>query len=246
VSISTSRESIAGYEPVLEPSLVGVALPELARPSPALFRLRSAQPSRRAVLHLQAAGDPVVPADLAGWFTERACHFYLVGLRLPGRVLPGRPARRANGRAVAQLDAACARLHDVDGMEHVILSAQGRAAMVAALWCDRQREGWRAGEPQLPIADALILYQPIWPARQRPRLSIGCPVLALSGQPARSRLRLRRQRPAPHLGDHVTWLQMPEVVDAVSLAGPGRRAFFDELGRWLGAYMYGFAGDKLL
>jgi hypothetical protein len=257
VSISTSRESIADIEPVLEPGLAGgtrlepgpagTVQPQSARPDLALFRLRSAQPSRRAVLHLQAAGDPVIPADLAGWFTERACHFYLVGFRLPGRMLlPGWRVSHAAARAVAQLDETCARLREADGMEHVILSAQGRAAMVAALWCDRQSRGGPTGQPQLPVADALILYQPAWPARPALRLNIGCPVLALSGQPASARLRLTRQRPAPHLGDHVTWRRLPEATDLVSLPGPGRRAFFDELGRWLGAYMYGLAGDTLL
>ncbi len=56
---------------------------------------RSALPSRRAVLHVQAAGDPAVPADLVSWFTERAFHFYLAGLRLPGQ------SRAAGPRAAA-------------------------------------------------------------------------------------------------------------------------------------------------
>jgi hypothetical protein len=243
VSISTSRYSVAGYEPVLEPGVAPATRPGTAPPGPALFRLRSAQPSRRAVLHLQAAGDPVVPADLASWFTERACHFYLVGLRRAGRGRAG---------ALAELDAACARLRDEDGIEHVILSAQGRAALAAVLWSDRKqaagagRDGAR--DPvasRQPSLDALILYQPAWPARRQLRLSIGCPVLVLSGQPARPPL-LRVPRQAPRLGLHVTWRQLPELADAVQLPGPGRRAFLDELGRWLGAYMYGLAGAELL
>jgi hypothetical protein len=215
----------------------------MARPGPALFRLRSAQPSRRAILHVQAAGDPVVPADLASWFTERACHFYLAGLRR---------ARRAGAGAFGDLDAACARIRDEDGMEHVILSAQGPAALPAVLWCDRQRGGapgsddWRRpGPSRLPSPDALILYQPVWPVRRHLRLSVDCPVLVLSGPPARSPL-LRVPRQAPRLGGHVTWLQLPDLADAVKMAGPGRRAFLDELGRWLGAYMYGLADDQLL
>jgi hypothetical protein len=191
------------------------------------------------VLHLQAAGDPVVPADLASWFTERACHFYLAGLRQAGRAA-----------GLAELDAARARLRDEDGIEHVILSAQGRAAVAAVRWCGRQRDGapgsdgWRepdASRPRSP--DALILYQPVLPVRRNRRLSIGCPVLVLSGVPRPPLLRV--PRPAPRLGGHVTWLQLPDLAGSVKTAGPGRRAFLDELGRWLGAYMYGLAGDLL-
>ena len=102
-----------------------------------MFRRRSLQPSRRAVLHVQAAGDPAVPADLADWFTERAFHFYLAGLRLPGRVtLPARPGGHALGSACADLNAACARLRGDDGMGHVIVTAQRRGALAAALWSD--------------------------------------------------------------------------------------------------------------
>ena len=46
------------------------------------------------------------------------------------------------------------------------------------------------------------------------------------------------------LGGHVTWLRLPAgpAVDDTA----GRRQFFDELGRWLGAYMYGHVRDQLL
>ncbi len=256
MSISTSRDVIVRHEPELEPD--PDPAPAAARPASALFRLRSAQPSRRAVVHLQATGDPVVPADLAAWFTERSCHFYLSGLRLPpASARPWRPVSRAARRAFGDLDAVCAHVREADGVEHVILSAQGRAAAVAARWCDQRGSSKPGGDvlsaPQPPAADALILYQPAWPAGARVRLDISCPVLVLSGTVSRSLRPLRRPGEAVHLGSHVTCLQLPEYAGLASPAGlagvaggPASRAFFAELGRWLGAYMYGQPADQLL
>jgi hypothetical protein len=195
-----------------------------------MFRRRSLQPSRRAVLHLQAAGDPAVPSGLGDWFTERAFHFYVAGLRMPGKLtLPGRLAlsrlRRghaAGGPVFAELDSACAYLRDADGIGHVIVTAQGQAALAAALWCDARSEVSCSG------ADALILTEPALPARMAVSLNIACPVLVLTGPAAPANWRL---------GSHVTCLQLPE---------PGGPAVFDELGRWLGAYMYGPGLDRLL
>ncbi len=226
--ISTSHAVIDGYEPipVADPVARG-------RPGTAMFRRRSLQPSRRAVLHVQAAGDPAVPSGLGDWFTERAFHYYLydlAGLRLPGRRAVG---RRADGRplrsAFAGLDEACRYLREADGLGHVIVSAHGRAALAVALWSDA-----RTSPPQGNAADALILFEPARPPRPAIDLSIACPVLVLtrSGQP-------RRRPPSAiaRLGSHVTWLQLPEL---------GEQAVSDELGRWLGAYMYGQGRDRLL
>ena len=111
-------------------------------PATAVVRRSSAQPTRRAVLHVQAPGDPVAPADLASWFTERAFHFYVAGLRVPTTAaLTGRRARRDLAPAFADLDAACRRLRDADGMASVLVTAQGRAAVAAALWSDRRQPG---------------------------------------------------------------------------------------------------------
>jgi hypothetical protein len=226
-----------------------------------MFRRRSLQPSRRAVLHLQAAGDPAVPSGLGDWFTERAFHFYLAGLRLPGRLslagglrlggglavggwpaLSGRGAGRPLRSAFADLDAACAQLRDADGIGHVIVAAQRRAALAVALWADARSDVLAGGG-----ADALILSEPALPARPVINLNIACPVLVLTspvssglarGGPLRASLRQRRPAAAiARLGSHVTWLQLPE---------PGEQAVFDELGRWLGAYMYGSGRDQLL
>jgi hypothetical protein len=258
VSISTSRDVFIGPEPTLQPGPHPAAA-SATRPASPLIRLRSAQPSRRAVVHLQATGDPVVPADLAAWFTERSFHFYLFGLRLPAAsARPWRWASRAAERAFAELDAVCTHVREADGVEHVIVSAQGRAAAVAARWCDRAG-GVEAGRdvpspPRHAAADALILYQPVWPAASRVRLDISCPVLVLSGRASRSLGPLRRLGGvAVQLGGHVTCVQLTEYAGLARPAGlagvaggPASRAFFAELGRWLGAYMYGQPTGQVL
>jgi hypothetical protein len=228
----------------------------------ALVRCSSAQASRRAVLHVQAPGDPMPPPDLASWFTERAFHFYSASLRLPASaVLSARQAGRDLRPAFTDLDAACTLLRQADGMATVIVTAQGRAAVAAALWTDRRTPGddWpQADDWPLARADALILSAPAWPARRAMRLNIACPVLVIASQgaaPAASPVRSLRPRararararaghrgpgaPAMLLGSHVTWLALPD-------AGADRRAYLAELGRWLGAYMYGQVRDQLL
>jgi hypothetical protein len=204
-------------------------------------------------LHLQAAGDPVVPADLARWFTERACHFYLAGLRLPARTGPLRSSGRAAERAFAELDVVRRHLREADGIEHMIVSAQGPAAVAAAMWCDRQSHNGRlaGGAPaQQQVADALILYRPAWPSGRALRLDIACPVLVLTAARRESRWGLRRSAVPRHLAGRVTWLRLPGAGAAAGLAdvagSTARRAFFDELGRWLGAYMYGPPPDPLV
>lgn len=239
---------------VAESGLEAVDLPgqpAAALAGPSMFRRRSGQPSRRAVLHVQAAGDPAVPPDLGAWYTERGFHFYVAWLRLPDLAPVGaRPAARYLSAAFADLDAACAHLRDADGMASVIVSAQGRGAIAAALWRDARAAA----------ADALILLAPRLPAGASLSLEIDCPVLVLSGPagagggpqaPAASRgWPVRRRRPAPaddaalSLGGHVTWLRLPAGPAAGERSDPG--LLFDALGRWLGAYMYGPVRDQLL
>jgi alpha-beta hydrolase superfamily lysophospholipase len=222
-----------------------------------VVRHSAAQPTRRAVLHVQGSEDPPVPADLVSWFTERGFHFYVAAVR-PS--LSARPARAELRRASTDLDAVLAQLRDADGMVSVIVTANGRAAVTAARWS--------ASRPER--ADALILSTPAWPARRRLRLEIACPVLVIGGRNdagstagllsdrwwARQwwarRLQARRRwarrlwtrqlgrpdAPAMHLGRHVTWLTLADGID--------QRIFLTELGRWLGAYMYGPDRDQLL
>ena len=156
----------SGYEAV---ELSG--RPAAARPRTEIFRRNSAQPSRRAVLHVQAAEDPAAPAELGAWYTARAFHFYVAGLRLPALAPVGtRPAARFLAAAFADLDAACAHLRGTDGMASLIVSASGRGAIAAALWC--------AARPA--AANALILLAPRLPAGTSLSLDIDCPALVLT------------------------------------------------------------------
>jgi hypothetical protein len=122
------------------------------------------------------------------------------------------------------LDAACRQLREAEGISSVLISAQSADALAAALWCDARRD---AGP-----ADALILSDPQFGRRLRHGLQIACPVLVLS--PAAQQ---RAGTAGTALGPHVTWLW---------LACPERKLLFDEMGRWLGAYMYGPVRDQLL
>jgi alpha-beta hydrolase superfamily lysophospholipase len=215
--------------------------------STALFRRRSAQASRRGVLHLQSARDTPAPPDLASWFTERGFHFYVAALRWPGA--PGKVRRRGGkawAAAFAELDARCEHLRTADGIDNVIVTAHGEGALAAAMWC--------AAPPPGSHPDALILYTPTFrPGRRAARrgLDIPCPVLVIGGT-GRRRPRLRRGAAAApaaaiHLGSHVTWLRPADGEARPDARDPAdRRRFFDELGRWLGAYMYGQVRDQLL
>ena len=156
----------SGYEAVELPGRAAAA-----RPQTEIFRRSSAQPSRRAVLHVQAAEDPAAPADLGPGTPARAFHFYVAGLRLPALAPVGtRPAARFLAAAFADLDAACAHLRGADGMASLIVSASGRGAIAAALWC--------AARPA--AANALILLAPRLPAGTSLSLEIDCPALVLT------------------------------------------------------------------
>jgi hypothetical protein len=213
-----------------------------ARGGPAVLRCRSVLPSRRAVLHVGSL--PGLPAadDLVRWYTERGFHFYVTALRPP---VPGSAPPPAGPGAAseppARLDAACAQLRDQAGISSVIVSAQHADAAAVALWCDTRRD-------QHP-ADALILHQPEFGRDLREGLRIPCPVLVLGDGAAppspprgkRGRKAWREAVAPPVLGPHVTWLWLPGGPDPAA-----RRQLFDELGRWLGAYMYTRPRDQLL
>jgi hypothetical protein len=220
----------------------------------AILRRRSAQPTRRSVLYLHCDQGTFVPEDLVTWYTERGFHFYVADLRPQDRLeRPGRQRGQGPGRGdcFAGLDAACRHLRDSDGIEMIIVSASSADALTAALWCDARRD---AG-----LADALILSSPAFGRRLRRALDIACPVLVMSsggdpeaqdGGPAgrlTARLRRRNEAATVPLGPHVTWLRLEEGLEAQAPAtSADRRRFFDELGRWLGAYMYGKVRDQLL
>lgn len=204
--------------------------------SSAVFVHRSARPSRRAVLHLHELTDSLAPADLVRWYNERGFHFYLTDIGAVG------PAKDQPA-AFSALDAACGHLKQADGIDAIILSAQGPTARMAALWCDAR--------PASGPVEAVILSNPDF-GKERIRLDIACPVLVISAAGSwRDTRRERRGKDSTRLGQHVTWLQIDAAGTAVSADNgmgprPARRRLFDEMGRWLGAYMYGQVRDRLL
>jgi alpha-beta hydrolase superfamily lysophospholipase len=219
--------------------------PELAggQLGSAVFLRRSARPSRRAVLHLHDLTDSFAPADLARWYNERGFHFYVTDLevREPLEAAARRRPARSARESFAALDSACAHMRRADGIDAIILSAQEDAAPAAALWCHARRSA-------NPV-DALILYNPRFGKEPRRSLDIACPVLVISGSDAaagegRKDWRGRRGRESIRLGQHVTWLSIDDETTAQADTTAGRRRLFDEMGRWLGAYMY--VRDQLL
>ncbi|HTZ23043.1 MAG TPA: hypothetical protein VMC83_03520 [Streptosporangiaceae bacterium] len=238
MGLITERGSAAdGYEAVPVPLASGEA-------TGAMLHRRSALPSRRSVLYLHCRPGTFVPEDLAGWYTERGFHFYVADLRPQ----EGQRADRRQAARFARLDTACRFLREAEGHDMIILTAGAADAATAAQWCDARRE---AGGP-----DALILSSPVFGRRLRD-LDIACPVLVLSpagGRPGgRHRPRRAKDPGAVKLGPHVTWLRLDSGLDGQAGDGgqaPGanadRRQFFDEMGRWLGAYMYGGVRDQLL
>lgn len=216
-----------------------------------ILRRRSALQTRRSVLYLHCEQETFVPEDLVTWYTERGFHFYVADLRPQDRGdRPGRQRSPDRGECFDRLDSACRHLRDAEGIDMIIVAAHAADALTAALWCDARRD---AG-----LADALILSSPVFGRRLRRGLDIACPVLLMlaAGDPGApggpagrlaTRKRRRNETATVRLGPHVTWLTLDEGLDGQAPgAGPDRRRFFDELGRWLGAYMYGKVRDQLL
>src|SRR5262249_44945620 len=119
------------------------------------------------------------------------------------------------------------------------------AAPAAALWCHARR----AANP----VDALILANPDFGRGLRGSLAIACPVLVIAtggrqSEPAPGRWdrRERRGRESVRLGQHVTWRHIDQEAGGQADSPAERRRLFDEMGRWLGAYMYGKVRDQLL
>jgi alpha-beta hydrolase superfamily lysophospholipase len=231
------------YEAVALPPGPGLAANSLGS---AVFLRRSARPSRRAVLHLDDLTGSFAPADLARWYNERGFHFYVTDLDVREPLESG--GRRITSSSVracfAALDSACQHLRKADGIDAIILSAQDHAATAAALWCHARRS--------VNPVDALILSSPDFGRGLRGRLAIACPVLIISASGNRTRQSsvarlIRRDRGGTDgiaLGQHVTWLYLDQ--DLAADAPASRKRLFDEMGRWLGAYMYGQVRDQLL
>jgi len=251
MGLITERDSTAGgFEEVPVPVTADGA-DGAAQDGPAVLRRRSALPTRRAVLYLHCEQDNFVPEDLVTWYTERGFHFYATDLRSQEGL--DRPARRRKRKGPKQserfagLDSACHHLREAEGIEMILMSAHGAGALTAAQWCDARRDDG--------LADALILSSPVFGRALRRGLNIACPVLVMSPADKEKRKRrgprLRRRHhhhaATVRLGPHVTWLRLEEGLEGTEGdAGGDRRNFFDEMGRWLGAYMYGKVRDQLL
>ncbi len=249
MGLITERGSAAdGYAAVTVPPAPG----EAAGSGAAMLHRRSVLPSRRSVLYLHGQPDTFVPEDLVSWYTERGFHFWVADLRpQDGQYARAPRGRRARAERFARLDAASRHLREAEGMDMIIVTADAAGAVTAAEWCDARRDA--------ACADALILSGPAFGRRLRRGLDIACPVLVLSpgGESAGGRAPRTKQDAAIELGPHVTWLRLqsglgglapeePGSGDAAQAADAGRRQFFDEMGRWLGAYMYGQVRDQLL
>lgn len=208
----------------------------------AMFLRRSARPSRRAVLHLHDLTSSFAPADLARWYNERGFHFYVTDLDLVDLGTATHLRRARTVRAwFATLDAACRHLREIDGIDAIILSADEEAAAAAALWCHARRAVGQVA--------ALILSNPKFGRGMKGNLDIACPVLVISAanhQGIGHGGRIARAAGAVRLGQHVTWLHLDEPATGPSDPASNQRLLFDEMGRWLGAYMYGKARDQLL
>jgi hypothetical protein len=229
------------YEAVALPPRPGLVTSSLGS---AVFLRRSARPSRRAVLHLDDLTGSFAPADLARWYNERGFHFYVTDLdvREPLEAAGRRKTPSSARTCFAAIDSACHYLRKAGGIDAIILSAQDQAATAAALWCHARRNS-------SPV-EALILSNPDFGKGFRGALAIACPVLVISvsdsSQAGIGRLvrKDRRGTDGITLGQHVTWLYLDQSPAADAVAG--RKRLFDEMGRWLGAYMYGQVRDQLL
>jgi pimeloyl-ACP methyl ester carboxylesterase len=120
-------------------------------------------------------------------------------------------------------------------------------------WLARVAPG---GGPLIPARRPVPLLA-VAQRRLRRGLDIACPVLVMcpsagwdapGGSGGLLVLRvLTGGRATMRLGLHVTWLKLEGGQPGQALPdGPDRKRFFDELGRWLGAYLSGQVRDQLL
>ena len=180
------------------------------------------------------------------------------------------------GEYLACLDTAVQHVREADGIETVVLCAHDTGAVIAALWCHARRasQGVDAlvlASPSLRAGSWLartVGRRVTVPSRRTPPLlavarrrvrrglDISCPVLVLcpsedwDAPGGTGRL---LARPAPggqatiRLGAHVTWLRLEGVQPGQALpGGTARKRVFDELARWLSAYLSGQIRDQLL
>jgi hypothetical protein len=192
-----------------------------------------------------------------------------------GRAGPADSATRELDGFFASLDAAVTHLRVADSIDTLVVCAHGAGAVIAALWCHARRGSQpvealaltspavsrQAGQPrQGTDGGTPDNRRPLLTTAQRRLrrgLEIACPVLVMcpesgwdlpGGPGGLLGLRLLTGRRATvRLGAHVTWMKLEGGQPGEALPeGKARRQFFDELGRWLSAYLSGQIRDQLL
>ncbi|HEY5355620.1 MAG TPA: alpha/beta hydrolase [Streptosporangiaceae bacterium] len=180
------------------------------------------------------------------------------------------------GEYLACLDTAVRHVRDADGIETVVLCAHATGAIIAALWCHARRAsqpadalvmaspsfgsgswvartvGRRVTVPSRRTPPLLTV------ARRRVRrgLDISCPVLVLcpsedwdapGGTGGLLAIPVAGRKTTIRLGAHVTWLRLDGAQPGQALpGGAARKRVFDELARWLSAYLSSQIRDQLL
>ncbi|MGH3121679.1 MAG: alpha/beta hydrolase [Streptosporangiaceae bacterium] len=180
------------------------------------------------------------------------------------------------GEYLACLDTAVRHVREADGIETVVLCAHASGAIIAALWCHARQASQLADALVLAgpsLRGGSWLAQTVGrrltvPSRRTPPLlavarrrvrrglDIRCPVLVLcppvdwdapGGTGGRLALPGAGARATIRLGAHVTWLRLDGAQPGQALpGGAARRLVFDELARWLSAYLSGQIRDQLL
>jgi Serine aminopeptidase, S33 len=180
------------------------------------------------------------------------------------------------GEYLACLDTAVRHVREADGIETVVLCAHATGAIIAALWCHARRAsqpvdalvmaspsfgggtwltrtvGRRVTVPSRRTPPLLTVAQ----RRVRRGLDISCPVLVLcpsedwdapGGISGLLALPVPGGKATIRLGAHVTWLRLDGTQPGQALpGGVARKRVFDELARWLSAYLSGQIRDQLL
>ena len=230
--------------------------------------------SRRAVLYVHCLHDPFVQPELAAWYLERGFHFYVADLRAArprGREATlaeyfgyldsaARQVRDADGNDTILVSAHQAGAVIAALWCHARRAARSAEALILAdpefgedqhwlyrILAVRQAAGPRAGPG---AASRLPELLPRVQRRVRRGLDISCPVLVMSRPPPDSIVAsgaASRAGPPTRLGPHVTWLRLASAVPGLATHDRAiRKRLYDELSRWLGAYLSAEVRDQLL
>jgi alpha-beta hydrolase superfamily lysophospholipase len=193
----------------------------------------------------------------------------------PGRP-PAETQAEELGEYLACLDTAVRHVRDADGIETVVLCAHATGAIIAALWCHARRASQPAdalvvASPSFGSGSwvaRMVGRRVTVPSRRTPPLltvarrrvrrglDISCPVLVLCPSEDRDApggtggllaIPVAGRKTTIRLGAHVTWLRLDGAQPGQALpGGAARKRVFDELARWLSAYLSSQIRDQLL